>query len=72
MDRSRVENAKLLPDGVAISTLQATEHFAVEQGLSAIGLHVFAHNTGAQALWQALGYRVTSSNMLKTLEERGT
>lgn len=33
MDRSRVENAKLLPDGVAISTLQATEHFAVEQGL---------------------------------------
>ena len=53
--------------GYASAALQAGERFALDQGLSGIGLHVFAHNAGAQALYQALGYRVTSSNMFKSL-----
>lgn len=36
-------------------------------GLSSIGLHVFAQNAGAQALYQSLGYGVTGLNMLKRL-----
>lgn len=36
-------------------------------GLSSIGLHVFAQNAGAQALYQSLGYGVTGLNMLKQL-----
>ena len=36
-------------------------------GLSGIGLHVFGHNTGAQALYASLGYAVTNVNMFKPL-----
>jgi ribosomal protein S18 acetylase RimI-like enzyme len=32
-----------------------------------IDLHVFGHNPGAQALYAALGYRVTSVTMAKSL-----
>ena len=53
--------------GYASSALRAAESFALGQGLSGIGLHVFAHNSGARALYQSLGYAVTSSNMFKPL-----
>ena len=53
--------------GYARSTLQAAEQFAINRGLSGIGLHVFAHNSGAQGLYRALGYHATSMNMFKSL-----
>lgn len=34
-------------------------------GISNIALHVFAHNVGAQSLYQKLGFRPTNINMLK-------
>lgn len=37
-------------------------------GLQRIGLHVFSQNESAQALYRALGYQVTSVNMLKHLQ----
>lgn len=37
------------------------------EGVDEIGLHVFAHNPGAQALYRSLGYNVVSVNMLKAL-----
>ena len=40
-----------------------------ELGLSAIGLHVFAYNSGSQALYASLGYEVTGSNMRKSLDD---
>jgi ribosomal protein S18 acetylase RimI-like enzyme len=36
-------------------------------GLAGIGLHVFGHNTAAQALYAALGYRPTSISLFKPL-----
>jgi ribosomal protein S18 acetylase RimI-like enzyme len=53
--------------GYARAALLAAEQLALEQGLSGIALHVFAHNTQAQALYRALGYDVASLNMLKPL-----
>ncbi len=53
--------------GYARSALLAAEDTAREQGLSSIALHVFAHNTEAEALYRALGYAVASLNMLKSL-----
>lgn len=53
--------------GYARAALLAAEKLALEQGLSGIALHVFAHNTQAQALYRALGYSVASLNMLKPL-----
>jgi len=51
--------------GYARAALQTAERFAVDHGLSGVGLHVFSHNSGARALYQALGYQVTSMNMFK-------
>jgi ribosomal protein S18 acetylase RimI-like enzyme len=53
--------------GHARAALQALEAIAAFEGASNIGLHVFQHNPGAQALYEALGYRVNSVNMLKPL-----
>ena len=53
--------------GYARAALEAVEPLARELGLSSIGLHVFAHNTGAHTLYGSLGYRVTGMNMLKPL-----
>jgi ribosomal protein S18 acetylase RimI-like enzyme len=47
--------------------LQAIEPRVRELGVTGIGLHVFAHNPGAQALYAKLGYNVTSINMRKNL-----
>jgi ribosomal protein S18 acetylase RimI-like enzyme len=43
------------------------ERLVREMGLRQLGLHVFAHNDGARALYEELGYRVASLNMLKDL-----
>ena len=53
--------------GHARRAFEALERWAVAQGAPTIGLHVFGHNPGAQALYEQLGFRVTGLNMLKTL-----
>jgi ribosomal protein S18 acetylase RimI-like enzyme len=54
--------------GYARHALLAAEGVARNLGFYGIGLHVFAHNAEAQALYQALGYQVASINMLKPLD----
>lgn len=53
--------------GHATRALAAAEEEARKLGLFGIGLHVFGHNAGARALYEALGYRVTNINMFKPL-----
>jgi ribosomal protein S18 acetylase RimI-like enzyme len=53
--------------GHARRAFEALEPLVRELGLGSIGLHVFAHNPGAQALYESLGYRVNSLNMTKHL-----
>ena len=55
--------------GHATRAIQALEPIVSALGLSTIGLHVFAHNVGAQALYASLGYGVTGFNMTKRLGE---
>ena len=54
--------------GYATAAFQALEPLVRDLGLTSIGLHVFGHNTGAQALYGKLGYEVTGVNMQKGLE----
>jgi ribosomal protein S18 acetylase RimI-like enzyme len=37
-------------------------------GMASVGLHVFAHNPEAIRVYERLGFRTTSLNMLKPLE----
>ena len=53
--------------GHARHAFQILEGVVASLGLSSIGLHVFGHNPGAQALYSQLGYAVTGINMLKKL-----
>jgi ribosomal protein S18 acetylase RimI-like enzyme len=53
--------------GYARGAFLALEALAREMGLADIGLHVFAHNHEAQALYRALGYEPTGINMQKRL-----
>ncbi len=53
--------------GHAKRAFVALEPIVCALGLSQIGLHVFAQNEAAQALYRSLGYHVTSVNMLKKL-----
>lgn len=53
--------------GHAKAAFMALEAVARGLGLRDIGLHVFAHNDGAQALYRALGYEVTGLNMRKAM-----
>ena len=57
--------------GHARRAFLALEPIAAGLGLDHIGLHVFGHNPGAQALYQQLGYGVTGTNMLKHLGAAG-
>jgi ribosomal protein S18 acetylase RimI-like enzyme len=54
--------------GHARRAFGALESLAREMGVASIGLHVFAFNAPAQALYRALGYEVTSLNMNKQLD----
>lgn len=54
--------------GYAEAAFREMEKQVRELGLQSIGLHVFAYNKGAQALYEKLGYQVSGLNMLKHLE----
>ena len=54
--------------GHARAAFVALEPLVAKLGLSSIGLHVFGHNPGAQALYNSLGYGITGFNMRKTLD----
>lgn len=53
--------------GYARQALIELENVARGMGLHQLGLHVFAHNDAAQALYENLGYKLASLNMLKEL-----
>ena len=55
--------------GHALRAFEALDSMVRKLGLSHIGLHVFGHNPGAQALYAKLGYGVTGLNMVKRLGE---
>jgi len=57
--------------GHARAAFERMESIVTTMGLSSIGLHVFAHAPGAQALYCSLGYRITGMNMQKHLPVRG-
>jgi len=54
--------------GHATNALAALEKMAREMRLSGIALHVFGHNTSAQAMYLNLGYKTTDINMYKPIE----
>ena len=66
-----VYNIRIRPSeqrkGHGRAALLALESIAADMQVSAIRLNVFAHNPGAQALYQSLRYQVTSSSMRKAL-----
>ncbi len=51
--------------GYARRALQLVENKARELGAEKVELHVFGHNHGARALYEKMGYRVTSIVMAK-------
>lgn len=53
--------------GYARQAMLELEKVAREMGLAQLGLHVFAHNQGARALYDNLGYTVSGFNMRKEL-----
>ncbi len=53
--------------GHARRAFKELEPFVVSLGLSTVGLHVFAYNASARALYESLGYATTSINMHKQL-----
>lgn len=53
--------------GHARAAFEAMEPLVADFGAVSIGLHVFGHNSGAQALYRSLGYNVTGVNMHKPL-----
>ena len=53
--------------GHARRAFQALEAFCRSLGVTTIGLHVFAFNTPARRLYEALGYEATGINMQKRL-----
>ena len=58
--------------GYARQAMLQLEAVARGMGLQQLGLHVFAHNQGARALYESLGYTVASLNMLKPLDGSST
>ena len=53
--------------GYATCTLELVEDRAGELGARSVELHVFGHNRGAQALYEKMGYGVTSITMAKPI-----
>jgi ribosomal protein S18 acetylase RimI-like enzyme len=53
--------------GYAAAGMLALDEEARAWGLTRLSLHVFAHNTGAKALYDRLGYAVTGLGMTKQL-----
>ena len=53
--------------GYGAQAMLAVEREAQALGMNRIGLHVFGHNSAAQALYLKLGYAITNINMTKHL-----
>ena len=53
--------------GYAKSALHCIEKVVADLGVTSLGLHVFSHNTAAQALYNSIGYQVVSHNMRKVI-----
>jgi ribosomal protein S18 acetylase RimI-like enzyme len=53
--------------GYASQTLNLVEQKAARLGATRVGLHVFGHNKGAQALYKEQGYNTTSITMAKPI-----
>ena len=53
--------------GHATAAMEQVERHVREMGATRLGLHVFAFNSGAQALYEKLGFEVLSHNLQKTL-----
>ncbi|QIN83103.1 GNAT family N-acetyltransferase [Rubrobacter tropicus] len=53
--------------GYATQALRAVEDRATKLGGDRVGLQVFGHNPGARALYEKVGYEITSVNMVKRL-----
>ena len=70
-DAAFVHNVAVEPDlrrrGYGRAIMLAAERWCHDNGLSRIGLHVFAHNAGARALYEQLGFAETGRNMAKDL-----
>jgi RimJ/RimL family protein N-acetyltransferase len=58
--------------GYASRTLELVEARAKELGAKSVELHVFGHNHGAQALYEKVGYNVTSITMAKPIPTEPT
>ena len=54
--------------GYGKQAMLLTEEKARELGIKRMGLHVFAYNDVAKNLYERIGYKVSSMNMLKDLE----
>ena len=70
-DTAFVYNVAVEPDlrrrGYGRAIMLAAERWCHDNALTSIGLHVFAHNTGARALYEKLGFAETGRNMAKDL-----
>lgn len=53
--------------GYGKATMTRLEESVRAEGVSQIGLHVFAHNKRALALYQKMGYEAASYNMVKRI-----
>ena len=53
--------------GYATRTLKLVEDRAGELGARSVELHIFGHNRGAQALYEKMGYGITSITMAKPI-----
>jgi ribosomal protein S18 acetylase RimI-like enzyme len=66
-----VYNVAVEPDlrrrGYGRAIMLAAERWCRAHSLTRIGLHVFAYNTGARALYEELGFVETGRNMAKDL-----
>ncbi len=60
-------NAAHRRKGYARAAMHELERLARDMGLRQLGLHVFAHNQAARALYEELGYHIASLNVLKDL-----
>lgn len=54
--------------GYADRAMRCLEQEALKLGLRGLALHVFGHNTSAQALYLRLGYQPTNINMFKPVK----
>lgn len=66
-----VYDVTIAPDhrrqGHALRAFQALEGEVARLGLAGIALHVFGHNTAAQALYAKLGFQPTNINLYKAV-----